>query len=123
MAAAKPAAKKGPTKKGQVGQKEHYSGKYPSPFGSHASMISQEWTEKLADPTLAVLEDDNGLYVTERKQLDSRLADPYRNTLADTRANLLTKAFAGAKVAVVRKDEKVFLAVSDTEIWHDSCNT
>lgn len=52
--------------------------KYPSQFGSHASMIDQEATDKLGDPDRVVIKDEFGLYETERFRLDSGTADPNR---------------------------------------------
>lgn len=54
--------------------KEVYT--FPSRFGSHASMIVEE--HKPADPSLVILKDENGLYVTERRRLDIGMADPNR---------------------------------------------
>ena len=53
---------------------------YPSLFGSHASMINEEETAKLNDPKKVVLEDDWGLYTTDRDRLDKGMTDPNRNT-------------------------------------------
>mgnify|MGYP001594301240 CR=1 FL=1 len=54
--------------------------RFPSPFGSHASMVQKELTEALQKqhPQLAVLEDENGLYLTETAKLDNHMADPNR---------------------------------------------
>lgn len=50
-----------------------------SPFGSHASMISEEETLKLVNKEKFVIcKDEKGLYVTEKTYLDSGLADPNR---------------------------------------------
>lgn len=59
--------------------KEKYA--YPSQFGSHASMIDQEATDKLADSAKVVLKDEFGTYITERSRIDSGLADPNRYTV------------------------------------------
>jgi hypothetical protein len=66
---------------------------YPSVFGSHASMIDEDETNKLDDPTLVVLRDEHGLYTTERNKLDNGTADPNRY-----KVDRLSKLFA-------RKDE------------------
>jgi hypothetical protein len=68
--------------------------KFPSHFGSHASMIVAEETEKLADEKLVCLKDEHGTYVTERNRLDNKEADPNRYVTAR-----LNKLFA-------RKEEK-----------------
>lgn len=65
-------------KKSSAPVKEYYTGPYPSPFGSHLSMVDLEETAKLNDPNLVVLKDNAGFYVTERNRLDSGLADPNR---------------------------------------------
>ncbi len=52
--------------------------KYPSQFGSHASMIDIEATEALNDPKLVVLVDEHGPYTTGKDRLDDGLADPKR---------------------------------------------
>ena len=54
---------------------------YPSPCGSHASMIDEEATSKLDDPTKVICKDANGLYETDRNRLDTRLADPNRHDM------------------------------------------
>ena len=51
---------------------------YPSQFGSHASMIDEEATKNLDNPSRVVLKDEHGLYETDRYRLDSKLADPNR---------------------------------------------
>lgn len=83
------------------GAQEKYIYPYPSHYGSHASMIDQEATDKLGDPKLVVLKDTaltkqtlkegeapphsafpdgmpEGLYITERSRLDNGSADPNR---------------------------------------------
>ena len=57
---------------------EKRKAEYPSDYGSHASMIDEEATKALKDRTKVVLRDDQGTYITERKRLDSGLADPNR---------------------------------------------
>jgi len=52
--------------------------KYPTRFGSHSSMIDEEKTGELNNDQVVVLEDEHGYYTTERKRLDSGLADPNR---------------------------------------------
>lgn len=75
-------SKKAPPKKIQLGSKEptteYYTGPYPSPYGSHSSMIDEEETNKLEDNSLVALKDEKGTYITFRKRLDSGLADPSR---------------------------------------------
>jgi len=51
---------------------------YPTRFGSHSSMIDEEKTTELNDEQRVVLEDEHGYYTTERKRIDSGLADPNR---------------------------------------------
>jgi hypothetical protein len=51
---------------------------YPSRFGSHAAMIDKDRTEKLKNPDLVVCKDEFGFYTTEKKKLDSGVADPNR---------------------------------------------
>lgn len=52
--------------------------KYPSIYGSHATMIDANITTN--NYNYVVCKDDEGCYVTERSHLDSGLADPYRYT-------------------------------------------
>ena len=52
---------------------------FPSPYGSHASMVDEALTAELADPKKVVCRDEYGTYVTDRSYLDCGLADPYRN--------------------------------------------
>ena len=54
----------------------------PSEFGSHASMVNAELTEKIAkqdagDPW-QVLTDERGNYATRKHRIDTGLADPNR---------------------------------------------
>ena len=54
----------------------------PSEFGSHASMVNAEMTEKIAnqdanDPW-QVLTDERGNYATRKHRIDTGLADPNR---------------------------------------------
>jgi hypothetical protein len=56
----------------------------PSEFGSHASMVNAELTEKVAaakqdatDPW-QVLTDERGNYVTRKHRIDTNMADPNR---------------------------------------------
>lgn len=54
---------------------------YPSYYGSHSSMIDKDLTACLVDDKKYVaLKDEFGSYVTERANLDTGLADPYRFT-------------------------------------------
>jgi len=64
---------------------------YPSAYGSHSSMIDEEMTEKLKDKSLVVLKDERGHYVTERKRLDTKMADANRHCLEETRKKDLTE--------------------------------
>jgi hypothetical protein len=57
-------------------QKESY--RYPSRFGSHSSMIDTLETPRLDDPTKVVIADEYGIYTTERRNLDTGMADPAR---------------------------------------------
>lgn len=52
--------------------------KWPSDFGSHASMIDEAETTELNDPIKVVIRDDHGTYITLRNRLDNGLADPNR---------------------------------------------
>lgn len=79
--------------------------KYPSNYGSHKSMVVEEWTEKVSDPKFVVLQDDNGFYATERTRLDSGLADPYRYVGSEYKARLLKELLPG--VQVLCQDDKI----------------
>ncbi len=57
---------------------------FPSEFGSHASMVNAELTEKIAaakqdatDPW-QVLTDERGNYATRKHRIDTQMADPNR---------------------------------------------
>ena len=52
--------------------------KFPSLYGSHSSMIDEEETKKLDDEKMVALRDEKGLYVTYKKRLDTKMADPSR---------------------------------------------
>jgi hypothetical protein len=56
---------------------------YPSPYGSHASMVDTKYT--LKDKNMVVCVDERGLYVTKKNCLDSGLADPSRNATYEYR--------------------------------------
>lgn len=55
---------------------------YPSRFGSHASMIDQEATGRMASHGQVILRDERGLYLTDFNRLDTGLADPNRESAA-----------------------------------------
>ena len=80
------------------------SPKFPSPFGSHSSMVQKELSEELQkqQPQLAVLEDENGLYITETSRLDNHMADPNRYAGEKFRKEQLAKA--GVKAAAVKAE-------------------
>jgi hypothetical protein len=67
--------------------------KFPSAFGSHASMINKELTAELQkqQPESSVLEDENGAYITETARLDTHMADPNRYANEAHRKALLSK--------------------------------
>lgn len=69
--------------------------KYPSYHGSHKSMIVENHV--VADDKFVVCKDDDGMYVTEKKNLDNRMADPYRFSTLEFRK----KFFAEMGVTVV----------------------
>ena len=57
---------------------------FPSEFGSHASMVNAELTEKIAaakqdaaDPW-QVMTDERGNYATRKHRIDTNMADPNR---------------------------------------------
>jgi hypothetical protein len=71
-------------KDGAAGGKKEQKVVYPSDFGSHASMVNAELTEKIAaakqdaaDPW-QVLTDERGNYVTRKHRIDTNMADPNR---------------------------------------------
>ncbi len=57
---------------------------FPSEFGSHASMVNEEWTGKIvaakqdATDPWQILTDERGQYATRKSRLDSGMADPNR---------------------------------------------
>lgn len=69
--------------------------KYPSYHGSHKSMIVADHV--VADDKFVVCKDYDGLYVTEKKNLDNRMADPYRFSSIEFRK----KFYAEMDVTVV----------------------
>ena len=64
--------------------------KYPSDYGSHASM-SVEHANELVPDHLIVLKDNRGLYITERSKLDTGLADPNRHSGDEFRSKKLAE--------------------------------
>lgn len=81
--------------------------KYPSEFGSHKSMISQEWTDKLKNDKFVILECENGFYATTKDRLDSRLADPHRYALAEWKADRLRELLDGVEVTTNEDNVKL----------------
>lgn len=77
---------------------------FPSPFGSHASMVNKELTEELQKqhPALSVLADENGTYVTETAKLDTHMADTNRYASEEYRKQQLDKY--GIKAPTTEKD-------------------
>ena len=68
----------------KAGGKKEQKVVYPSDFGSHASMVNEELTSKIAaakqdatDPWV-ILTDERGSYATRKSRLDSGMADPNR---------------------------------------------
>ena len=49
---------------------------YPSQFGSHASMVEEEFPQE--DVRMVVCRDERGLYRTPKARLDNGVADPNR---------------------------------------------
>jgi hypothetical protein len=71
-----------PKAKDEKGGKKDQKVAYPSDFGSHASMVNAELTEKItkqdeADPW-QILADERGNYATRKHRVDTGLADPNR---------------------------------------------
>jgi hypothetical protein len=65
----------------------------PSEFGSHASMVNAELTEKIAkqddsDPW-QILTDERGNYATRKHRIDTGMADPNRYSDLPTREKQL----------------------------------
>ena len=52
--------------------------KYPTRYGSHASMIDEEKTGYINEENKVVIEDEHGYYITDVSRLDNGLADPKR---------------------------------------------
>jgi hypothetical protein len=68
----------------KAGGKKEQKIVYPSDFGSHASMVNAELTEKIAadkqdanDPW-QILTDERGNYATRKHRIDTGMADPNR---------------------------------------------
>ena len=81
--------------------KDVYS--YQSHFGSHAKMVDKEATEKLGDAERVVCKDDFGWYITKVKNLDSGLADPYRNGEEEYRNSVIKESGIGEEYLVKEK--------------------
>jgi len=66
---------------------------YPSVYGSHETMVDKEATKFLSNENghLVVCRDADGFYLTEKKNLDSKLADPYRCASPEWRAEFMKK--------------------------------
>lgn len=101
-AAATPVKKVKKTSEEAGAKKE--SPKFPSPFGSHTSMVQKEQTEELQkqQPLLSVLADENGLYVTETARLDTHMGDPNRYAAEKYRKEQLAKF--GVKATAAKKE-------------------
>ena len=79
-------------------EKEVYP--YPSQHGSHPSMVVKEESSKLNNDKFVVCKDSFGLYLTETKNLDNNLSDPYRNASPEWRQNFLEAQF-GEVITIV----------------------
>ena len=105
MAGKAPAAATKKTKKTseEAGAKKQQA-KFPSIFGSHASMVNKDLTAELQKQhaDLSVLDDENGPYVTENVKLDTHMSDPNRYTSEKYRKEQLTKF--GVLVAAAKKE-------------------
>lgn len=70
---------------------------YPSGFGSHKSMIDDGYVEfNSADHGRVICKDDRGLYVTDRKILDSGFCDYNRSVNIELRLERLAEALEGS---------------------------
>ena len=58
--------------------KKNEVGTYPTPYGSHKSMLSSDYQSFNKDGKTVVCKDERGLYVTLRKNLDNGLCDRKR---------------------------------------------
>jgi hypothetical protein len=68
---------------------------YPSTYGSHKSMLSEEhelFNEDQETSTHVVCNDERGFYLTESKNLDNGLCDRNRIDTIETRASKLYDA-------------------------------
>lgn len=74
---------------------------YPSAYGSHRCMINEEETKRIDDESLVICNDERGLYVTERKNLDSGLADQNRFS-SDEYRNKKLKEITGQIFEIVK---------------------
>lgn len=59
-----------------------------SPFGSSSKMVTEEMKLKYPDKYV-LLKDEMGFYITEKKNLDNGVADPYRYASKEYRDNML----------------------------------
>lgn len=80
------AGKAKPSFKSSMPKDEPYT-KFPSPYGSHKSMVNEEY--KFNDPKFVVCVDEHGPYLTEKNRLDSGLADPNRYRNVDLRKQII----------------------------------
>jgi len=64
--------------KSYTSKKEEVSSKYPSMYGSHKSMVDENYKR---DDNSVVCVDEHGPYITELDKLDSGLADLNRYDL------------------------------------------
>lgn len=78
-------------KKRQISQPVKIEKKFPSNYGSHASMVNDIFTQKLNFEGYSVLEDERGFYGTENCRLDSGIMDNRRMSSVENR-----KAFLNA---------------------------
>lgn len=58
---------------------------YPSQYGSHASMVNDEFIEFNSMGHLVVCTDGRGNYITEKKMLDNGFCDYNRSVNVDLR--------------------------------------
>lgn len=75
--------------------KKEASESYPSQYGSHTSMVNDEFIEFNSKGDLVVCKDARGNYVTEKKILDSGFCDYNRSVNIELRESRFNEIING----------------------------
>lgn len=76
---------------------------FPSPYGSHQSMVDENLTKELGQDGKVMCKDGEGYYITKAVNLDNGAADPFRFSGKQPRDRQLRDAGWGSLVKNVEE--------------------